>query len=129
LGIAYRDMGLVDEAIAELTRALEDSSLYLQAMELLVDSYKRQGATDAALACLERSATDPSAPDALSESLQYEFGLLYLKQGRMDRAAEVLSVIPDYRDVREHLARLRGGSGRSEPVTTGGAKRRRVSYL
>jgi len=129
LGIAYRDMGLVDEAIAELSRALEDPSLYLQAMELLVDSYKRQGAVEAALACLERSATDPSAPDSLSESLQYEFGLLYLNQGRMDRAAEVLSAIPDFRDVREHLARLRGATGRSEPVATGGTKRRRVSYL
>jgi tetratricopeptide (TPR) repeat protein len=128
LGVAYRDMGLLAEAMAELAAALDDPTVGFQALGALVDCHKEQGASDAALACLEKAAETHALPDPL----QYELGVLYLKENRPDRAAEVFARIPEYRDVRDLLARLRGAARPADPVAAGpgaGAKRRRVSYL
>jgi tetratricopeptide (TPR) repeat protein len=110
LGIAFKEMGLLDEAIAEFQTALRFGAQRLKVYEELGQCFMAKG--DYAIAeKLLRQGTNEMATDP-SELLgvNYHLGRCYEELERPDDAREayerVLSLDIDFRDVSERLERL-----------------------
>jgi tetratricopeptide (TPR) repeat protein len=104
LGIAYKEMGLLDEAVEEFLVSRRKPELFVGATSLLAETLAEKGDMDAAVGALDE-ALDRERNDPLRRrDLLYQKGLLL---ERADRAGEALAAFldifreaPDYRDVR-----------------------------
>jgi tetratricopeptide (TPR) repeat protein len=104
LGIAYKEMGLLDEAVQEFRLALRKPELLIGASSLLADTLSDQGDVDAAIGVLDEvlSTGSPSAEER--RDLRYHKAILLLRAGSEREGREVLLALfeeaPDYRDVK-----------------------------
>ncbi|HEY3491004.1 MAG TPA: hypothetical protein VGK27_12910 [Candidatus Deferrimicrobiaceae bacterium] len=110
LGIAYKEMGLLDEASKEFRIAARKPELRLGATTLLADVLADQGDLGSALAELDGLiASGDIDPDGIRDVL-YHKAILLEKTGRAGDAADLLRAIateaPTYRDVRARIERL-----------------------
>ena len=116
LGIAYKEMGLLEDAIGEFRIALGGPSrklASLHAMGLCAIDLDR--GSDA-IAHLEQALALPDIPTEQQAALRFDLGRAYEQQGDLGRAREafraVAAVDPDFGAVGERLAELeRRGSG------------------
>ena len=107
LGIAYREMGLIDEAIAEFQKALRGATQRIRAYEALGQCFIDRREYEVAISILSRSLREPGMED---EDL---IGVLYLlgfasEEGRKPRDAaayyqRVFAIDIDFRDVGQRL--------------------------
>jgi tetratricopeptide (TPR) repeat protein len=110
LGVAYREMGLIDEAVAEFQKALRGSTQRIRAYEALGQCFIDRHEYDVALTILARSLREPGMED---EDL---IGVLYLlgyasEQSRKPRDAaayyhRVFAIDIDFRDVSKRLKHM-----------------------
>jgi tetratricopeptide (TPR) repeat protein len=110
LGVAYREMGLIDEAIAEFQKALRGATQRLRAYEALGQCFIDRNDYDAAITVLGRALREPGMED---EDL---IGVLYLlgfasEGGRKPRDAaayyqRVFAIDIDFRDVGKRLKQM-----------------------
>jgi tetratricopeptide (TPR) repeat protein len=107
LGVAYKNMGLVDEAKEEFTLAMKGPDVFLDACLMMAVCLKEQEQYDAASAQLERLLTDPRCQGAKAQAIRYELGLLYEKQQQWQLATTMFEAIPSFHDVPERLAAIR----------------------
>ncbi|MFQ5527962.1 MAG: tetratricopeptide repeat protein, partial [Thermoanaerobaculia bacterium] len=111
LGIAYREMGLVDEAIGEFQLAAKSKQYLVDCCSLLGASFLEKGFPDLAVKWYQRGLTAPDASDEEKLGLLYELGNLYLSTGDKDTArdtfAEIYGANSNYRDVVAKLEELR----------------------
>ncbi|MBA2252460.1 MAG: tetratricopeptide repeat protein [Nitrospirales bacterium] len=145
LGMAYKNMGMLDEAVEEFRVAINGKECFLDATTLLAASLKEKGLREPAMECLERALADARCDQEKALPLRYELGLLYEADGLLEKAVEMLSSIPAFLDVPMRLERLKGGQTShqhegeghpGEPTTVAAAnapsmerKKRRISYL
>jgi tetratricopeptide (TPR) repeat protein len=107
LGVAYREMGLIDEAIAEFQKALRGATQRIRAYEALGQCFIDRKEYDVAVTILSRALREPGMED---EDL---IGVLYLlgfssEESRKPRDAaayyqRVFAVDIDFRDVSQRL--------------------------
>lgn len=139
LGVAYRNMGLQDEAIEEFQTATGGSECFLDACRMLAACLTDRNMNRQAIDYLEQALADPRCKGAEADLIRYELGVLYEAEGQEGSALQVYSQIPSFRDVPRRLERI---TGSSEPVpsTVGGPptagegqapgrKKRKISYL
>lgn len=107
LGVAYKNMGMLQEALEEFSHAMKGSDVFLDSCLLTAVCLKGQEQYDAASAQLERLLTDPRCQGAKAQAVRYELGLLYEKQEQWKLAATMFEAIPDFHDVPERLASIR----------------------
>ncbi len=108
LGMAYREMGLVDSAVSEFEAASDDPQWESRALVMLGTLRVLQGETDAAIADLERAA-DRASTDEERNSAQYELALVHEKTGNTAVATALLEgVSSGFRDRDDMLVQLRG---------------------
>jgi len=110
LGIAYKEMDLLAEAIGEFQIASKDPGFHLEACSMIAVCYMEQGLFDEAVRWYEEAlASDGISPEARI-ALLYDLGSALLAAGREDEAYTALSEVaetdPDYRDVGAHLQTL-----------------------
>jgi hypothetical protein len=129
LGIAYREMGLVEDAYEEFLTALQSPTRRYDALHMLAISALDLGRAAHALPHV-REAIDEGAPEAQQPALRYDLGGLYEALGRMDDAVEsfrfVAGIAPGFREVEQHIAALLGSGsapgadavGEDSPVRT-----------
>jgi len=114
LGIAYKEMGLLDEAIAQFQRALRSPDGRLKATEGLGVSFFEKGRHAIAEAVLTRAIESLPEADDQKIALIYWLGRALEAQGRDEAALpwyeRALAVDIRFLDLTERIARL--GSGR-----------------
>lgn len=111
MGLAYREMGLLDLAIQEFQAVLKSPEHALEAATLLAACYTDQGLFHEAARWLEKALTLPSVSDQTELHLRYELARTYEMAGDVGKAlanfAKVLAVDAGYRDVVDCVLRLR----------------------
>lgn len=108
LGIAYKEMMLIDPAIEEFKIAMGDPERTLECCSMLSICEQARGDLAAAVEWLRQGILAPGFPPEDSIGLRYDLAEIYLQQGHTSMAAEEFKVVaemdPDYRDVAARLA-------------------------
>jgi tetratricopeptide (TPR) repeat protein len=107
LGVAYKNMGLIEEAKEEFAFAMKGPEVFLDACLMTAVCLKEQERYDSASAQLERLLTDPRCQGAKAQAIRYELGLLYEQQQQWQLAATMFEAIPAFHDVPQRLAHIR----------------------
>jgi tetratricopeptide (TPR) repeat protein len=111
LGMTYRQMGLLDEAVAEFRLASRHPEFRLMAIDLLGRALLERGDFGAAIAELERGLASPGLPLEAEVNFRYNLGLALEASGRVVEALEqfetVFQVEPNYPDVALKIRELR----------------------
>ena len=107
LGIAYKEMGLLDEAVTEFRLAMRKPELFVGAGSLLADTLADRADFDGALAVLEAILAASTAGDEVERDVRYHKAVLLENAGRRDEAREIFREIqeqtPGFRDVETRL--------------------------
>ena len=109
LGIAYKEMGLLDEAVEEFRLSRSRPALFLGASCLLAETFAEKGDCDTALKTLnEVLASDGITPEG-SRDVRYQMAVLLSRIGKEEEAREIFLSLhesfPDYRDLRERVGK------------------------
>jgi tetratricopeptide (TPR) repeat protein len=107
LGMAYKDMGLLEEAKEEFMFSMKDSGFFVDSCLMMGLCLKEQSESDQAVQLLEKLVTDSRCRGGNAQLVRYELGLLYEKLGAMDRATAMYQSIPSFHDVPRRLETLR----------------------
>ena len=103
LGIAYKEMVLLDPAIEEFKTAMRDPERTLECCSMLAICEQTQGNMDAAIHWLRKGIEAPGFPPEDAIGLRYDLGQLLLGQGRPEEAREQFRIVygqdPEYREV------------------------------
>ncbi|HLL76628.1 MAG TPA: tetratricopeptide repeat protein [Pyrinomonadaceae bacterium] len=116
LGLAYREMGLLDEAVEQFQRAANVSargaepSRLLQCCNMLGHCFVQKGLPRPAAHWFERGLKLPELTDDERQALRYELASAYEQMGDIDRAidtfSEIYGIDVSYRGVAERLRDL-----------------------
>lgn len=127
LGVAYKEMGLIAEAVEELRLAARGPTQFVDACTMIAACYKDQSLNKSAIAFLERVLSDAGCAGPGVPYAKYDLAVLYEEEGFADKAIRVYEDIPSIRDVEARLRRLQGGE---EPMACPPAETKRpISYL
>ncbi len=111
LGIAYREMGLLDEAIREFQLAAKSPEFGIEATSMIGACYLAHGLPEQAAEWYARALDMPRLPPEVQVGLRYELGRAHEANGNLAAAlssfAEVLAVNPAFRDVVSRVAKLK----------------------
>lgn len=113
LGVAYKDMGLLDEAMEEFQTALRGPACFVNAAHAMALCLKAQGKVEEAIGYLEQAMADPGCVGDLANAVRYDLGLLYESDGQFEQAFKVFSEIPTYKDVPKRLEWSKNGGTRT----------------
>ena len=115
LGIAFKEMGLLDEAIAEFQKALRAPDGRLRTSEALGVSFYEKEQFPVAEAILKRAIDSLAGPDNEKIGLLYWLGRAREEQGKDPEALtcyrRAMAVDLGFKDLGERVARLTGGAG------------------
>ena len=111
LGTAYKEMGLLDEAVSEYQQALRASGSHLPTYEMLGQTFLEMGKTEAAVRILERALEVECDIEDELIAIYYYLAKAYESQGNRESAVEfydrVFALDINFADVTERLRALR----------------------
>ncbi len=117
LGVAFREMGLLDEAIAELQKVCtavdrgHPFSQLVQAYTWLAQCFLDKGVPDAAIRWYEKALTIPGLDPESRLAIHYELGAAsesaHNKDAALRHFTQVYGANIDYRDVAERIQALK----------------------
>ncbi len=117
LGVAFREMGLLDEAIGELQKvcqAVDRGHAFPQVMQTytwLAQCFLDKGVAEAAIRWYERALKLPGIDEETRTALNYELAAAYEAAGNktvaLNHFMEVYGSNIDYRDVAERIKALK----------------------
>jgi len=118
MGIAYKEMDLVDEAIQEFQRAVslvkqkDGTTRFLECCNMLGHCFMQKGMGSAAIAWFKKGLESPGHSEDIYQALRYEMGLAYEQLGELDNAlrlyTEVYGTDVSYREVADKMRELEG---------------------
>ena len=120
LGLAYKDMELLDEAISEFQMAFRtagtgDLGDCIQCCNMLGFCFKRKEMPGVAVMWFERGLKIPNRLDDEYQALRYEIGICYEEMGEIDRAIDVYTQVygidVNYRKVGDKIKELQAARG------------------
>ena len=110
LAIAYKEMGLHEDAVRELEAVLRTGTRTTEALSLLAHCKLALGDAEAAAAHLEDALARAGDSDVAAVSLRYDLGEALLAAGRESEALEAFTKVaaldPGFRDVAERISRF-----------------------
>jgi tetratricopeptide (TPR) repeat protein len=123
LGVAYQEMGLVDDALRELEIAAGSDERAVVSWSLIGEIEIGRGQIDAALAAFLRGIDETKRTREQEVMLAYEIASCYESKGDVPRAVlfleRAVAISPTFRDAGERLERLRRGEvSREAPKAT-----------
>jgi tetratricopeptide (TPR) repeat protein len=117
LGVAFREMGLLDESIGELQKvcqAVERGQPFPQVMQAftwLAQAFLEKGVPQAAIRWYEKALKLPTIDEEARIALHYELAAAYEacqnKPAALNHFLEVYGANIDYRDVAERIKALK----------------------
>jgi tetratricopeptide (TPR) repeat protein len=111
LGIAYKEMGLVDEAIAEFQLAAKDERRLLECTSMLGMCFVEKGMPKLAVKWFEKGLAAPGRADEEYKGIRYDLADAYEQSGELHQALsafeEVFGQDASFRDVGERIERLK----------------------
>jgi tetratricopeptide (TPR) repeat protein len=116
LGVAYKNMGLLDEAKEEFCLSLQSQDVFSDSCLMIAVCLKEQGECQSASAQLELLLKDPKCQGAKAQAIRYELGLLYEAQEQWSQAAKIYESIPTFHDVPQRLESARAHKAPAEPT-------------
>ncbi len=134
LGIAYMEMGLIDEACEEFSIASREPSRLMDCLTMIGLCYTQKGEFRKALSELERGLTVKERSDEEYNSIRYEIAKVSELLGNKERAVQELLSIheidPGYRDIQAKLKDFGAKPGnRFQAMLKIRSKKDKVSYL
>jgi tetratricopeptide (TPR) repeat protein len=110
LGIAYKEMGLIDEAIGEFQLASKDPKRAVECASMLGLCFLEKGMPQLAIKWYRKGLEMPEILAEENVGLLYDLGSAYLEVGDTDNAqkafAEVYSLNSNYRDIVNRIKQL-----------------------
>jgi len=110
LAIAYKEMGLNEDAVRELETVLKTGSRSIEALSLLATCKLSLGQAEEAAAHLEDALVRAGDSDESSVSLRYDLAEALLAAGHEAEALEAFQKVaaadPEFRDVSERISRF-----------------------
>lgn len=103
LALAYKEMGLLDEAIETFERAVHGPNRYLDSCAMIAMCYKDRQLNKAAITWLERALRNPRCEGTLALFVKHSLAQLYEVEGLSDKAAQLYATIPAMRQAGERL--------------------------
>jgi tetratricopeptide (TPR) repeat protein len=135
LGIAYREMGLLDDAISEFEKAEKEPSRYVDCQTLKGLCFSDKSEYENAEKVFQQALDSQYLEEIQQLNLGYELGLLYERAERPSDALisyqQVLSLDRNYRDVGEKISLLKNSLGipDDEPGSGVEESKERISFL
>jgi tetratricopeptide (TPR) repeat protein len=110
LGIAYKEMGLVDEAIGEFQLASKDPARAVECCSMLGHCFLEKGMPQLAIKWFLKGLETPSIADVETAGMLYDLGSVYQDTGDTDLAyktfLDVYGRNTNYRDVAQRVKDL-----------------------
>ena len=110
LGIAYKEMGLIDEAIGEFQLASKDSKRAVECASMLGLCFLEKGMPQLAIKWYRKGLEMPDIKDEEHLGLLYDLGSAYMEVGDAENAQktfmEVYGISSTYRDVSARIKQL-----------------------
>ena len=114
LGIAYKNMGLYEDAMDEFNVSKSADLFYLDSCLMTALCLKDQRAYEPAIHGLEAVLSDPRCQGAKGQAIRYELGMLYEAESQWGKAVTTYQTIPSFHDVPQRLESLRGKAPSSQ---------------
>jgi tetratricopeptide (TPR) repeat protein len=115
LGIAYKEMGLIDEAIAEFQLAAKDEGRLLECSSMLGICFMEKGMPKLAVKWFEKGLKAEGRSDEEYQGLRYDLALALEASGDGDRALKIYTDLygenSNFRDVATKLRELKAALG------------------
>ncbi|MBI5379718.1 MAG: tetratricopeptide repeat protein [Nitrospirae bacterium] len=110
LGIAYKEMGLLGEAIEEFQLSSRDPARFMNACTMLGMCYMEKGQHKSAINEFRKGLAEPGHSEEEYMALQYELGTAYAEAGFLQEALEIFQAIlmkdPGFREVSAKAAEI-----------------------
>jgi tetratricopeptide (TPR) repeat protein len=114
LGIAYKEMGLIDEAIAEFQLAAKDENRVLECGSMLGICFMEKGMPKLAVKWFEKGLKAPGRSEEEYAALRYDLAMAFEASGELDRALDIFTDLygqdANFRDVAAKVRELRSAS-------------------
>jgi tetratricopeptide (TPR) repeat protein len=111
LGLAYREMGLLEEAIGEFQLSAKSPDYLVESASMIGACYIDKGLAEQAAEWYARALTAEGLPFEVEQGLQYELGRAQEAAGNTTSALATFSGLaakdPMYRDVANRISKLR----------------------
>ena len=112
LGISYKEMSLLDDAIDELKLAALEPSKFVECQGIIALCYLEKGETELALQAFQEARARVEPQGDKYQDLTYQIASIYEEDERITEAAQVyqelFQINANYRDVKRRLKRLMG---------------------
>jgi tetratricopeptide (TPR) repeat protein len=116
LGIAYKEMGLIDDAIYEFSLAMRSPARELSSIERIGSCLLEKRLYEQAILEFKRGLVSPRLTEAAAVDFYFGMGSAYEGLGDEREALyyyrRVSAAAPSYRDVQQRILRLAGGAAR-----------------
>jgi tetratricopeptide (TPR) repeat protein len=114
LGIAYKEMGLLEEAVGEFEKALAEPSLCCEACTMIAILYRELEDSIQAVAWYRKALESTADGEAVSADLRYDMAGLLVEVGETEQAIEIYRDLetgqPGFRDARVRIDELEARS-------------------
>jgi pilus assembly protein FimV len=111
LGLAYREMGLLEEAIGEFQLSAKSPDYLVESASMIGACYMDKGLAEQAAEWYSRALTAEGLPSEVEQGLQYELGRAQEAAGNTASALATFTMLastdPTYRDVADRISKLR----------------------
>jgi tetratricopeptide (TPR) repeat protein len=111
LGIAYKEMGLYDAAVAEFAKLIDNPEHEVFALTMMGECYESRGAPAEALLHYKKALNRPAVRDEEATQLYYQLGRVFHTLGDESEALyffeKVARRAPGFADVAQRVASLR----------------------
>jgi len=133
LGIAYKEMGLVDDAIKEFQTSKKDKKSFLQSSSMLAVCYMEKGLYSLAIDMLSKTLASIEEPNESYWSLKYDLAEAHEKNNNLKEALDLYTEVygwnAKFRNVSEKVGLLKTQAAKTAGKEKPKERKDRVSYL